>query len=497
MSSPHRLLGLAGLALLLGSLGLALSCERRTAATGDREVGGPTPSEVRVPRPALASVLIERVPHVRQKPDFCGEAATASWLGALGHETSQDTVFDVSGMNPSRGMGVTTRELKTALENLGFRVGPVWNEVRATAADTDMSRLFAEMHADLARHVPSIVCMHYDERPNTTEHFRLILGYDAKRDEVVYHEPAEDDGAYRRMSRSRFLSLWPLTYRADVWTVIRLRLEPGKLEVPPATSALDAAAYAQHVMKLRERLGRGMSVVVERPFVVVGDGGAVAVAQRAEGTVRWTVQKLQQDFFDRAPSRILDVWLFENAESYTRGARALTGEDPSTPYGFYSRQHDALVMNIATGGGTLVHEIVHPYIETNFPDCPAWFNEGLGSLFEQSAEREGHIVGLTNWRLAGLQRAIRNGRAKSLRSVVATTSDAFYGDDSGLHYATARYLLYYLQEKGVLRQYYRDFVKNHASDPSGWSTLLHHLGNPDELALQKQWERYVLALRFP
>ena len=42
-------------------------------------------------------------------------------------------------------------------------------------------------------------------------------------------------------------------------------------------------------------------------------------------------------------------------------------------------------MNIATGGGTLVHEIVHPFMAANFEQCPSWFNEGLGSLYEQSA----------------------------------------------------------------------------------------------------------------
>ena len=56
-------------------------------------------------------------------------------------------------------------------------------------------------------------------------------------------------------------------------------------------------------------------------------------------------------------------------------------------------------MNIATGGGTLVHELVHPYVEADFPGAPPWLNEGLGSLFEQSDERDGYIVGLTNWRL--------------------------------------------------------------------------------------------------
>src|SRR5437667_7465188 len=92
-----------------------------------------------------------------------------------------------------------------------------------------------------------------------------------------------------------------------------------------------------------------------------------------------------------------------------------------------------------------------------FPVVPPWFNEGLGSLYEQSAERDGHIVGLTNWRLAGLQKALARGDAPSFRALAAMDSDTFYGDDSGAHYATARYLLYYVQERGLLRDFYRAF----------------------------------------
>jgi hypothetical protein len=154
-------------------------------------------------------------------------------------------------------------------------------------------------------------------------------------------------------------------------------------------------------------------------------------------------------------------------------------------------------MNIATGGGTLVHEMVHAYVEANFPDCPAWFNEGLGSLFEQSAERDGHIVGLTNWRLAGLQHAIRHGSAPSLPDLVSTTSAEFYDDDRGTHYAAARYLLYYLQERGLLREFYRDFSAHRDADPTGSATLVRVLGNPDMAAFQQRWEQSVLALRFP
>src|SRR6185295_4696383 len=84
---------------------------------------------------------------------------------------------------------------------------------------------FAALHADLLAGQPSVVCMHYDDAPGTTEHFRLVTGYDAATDEVVYQEP-EDDGAGRRMPRALFLKLWPYKPRADRWSVIRFRVPP-------------------------------------------------------------------------------------------------------------------------------------------------------------------------------------------------------------------------------------------------------------------------------
>ena len=484
---------LTGLAATLAPSALGGCENRRNAEAVGRRPGQPVP----IPAPpALPSVLIANVPHVRQKPDFCGEAVAASWLLALGKRADQDAVFDASGMDPARGMGVTTRELGAALEQLGFHPGKIWNRVRATRAAPELAALFAELHADLARNVPSIVCMRYDERPNTTEHFRLVLGYDQQKDEVVYHEPAEDAGGYRRMSRARFLSLWPLRYSEAEWTVVRLRLEPGNVELPARPPGFHPADFAQHVMKLRETLGREMSVVVESPFVVIGDSGEQSVKASAERTVRWAVRLLQQDFFPGPPQRILNVWLLGSAASYERTAKAITGDEPGTPYGFYTHEQGALIMNIRTGGGTLVHEIVHPYIEANFPKCPAWFNEGLGSLFEQSAERDGHIVGLTNWRLAGLKRAIRARRIPTFQALTNTTNAEFYADDTGEHYAMARYLLYYLQERELLRRYYADFHRARATDPSGYATLVKLLGEPDMRTFQKQWEAEVLSLVF-
>ena len=159
--------------------------------------------------------------------------------------------------------------------------------------------------------------------------------------------------------------------------------------------------YASHVADLERRLPHaGFHVVVVPPFVVIGDEPERVVESRARDIAAWAVRRLKQEYFTAGPPDILDVWLFKNDESYRHHARELFGEEPSTPYGYYSPRHRAIVLNIATGGGTLVHEIVHPFVHADFPSCPTWFNEGLASLYEQSGEQDGRIRGYTNWRLA-------------------------------------------------------------------------------------------------
>jgi hypothetical protein len=473
---------------------LALGC------AGDAAAGATQPAARDA---ALTSTLIRGVPHTLQQPDFCGEACAEMALRRLGHTVTQEQVFALTAVDPSLGRGAYTAELARALARLGFDVGPVWHEVRAVDATQGLAAQLRALHTDLLRGVPSIVCMRYDEQPQTTEHFRLVLGFDAAKDELFYHEPAAPRGAYRRMSRQRFLGLWPLKYDAARWTVIRLALRPAR-PVPalPRPTGTGAAALAQRVRAVKQRLhrlpdGAAFTVVVEPPFVVLGDESAAAVRTRARHTVAWATAQLKRAYFAKDPLRVIEVWLFKDATSYERHARQLFGHRPSTPYGYYSAEHQALVMNIATGGGTLVHEIVHPFVEANFPSSPAWLNEGLGSLYEQSGARDGQLVGLTNWRLAGLQRAIRSGALPSFAKLTATTSDQFYGDDPGTNYAQARYLLYYLQERGLLRRYYHRFFAARARDATGLITLAQVLGEKDLRAFQRRWETFVLGLRFP
>ena len=259
---------------------------------------------------------------------------------------------------------------------------------------------------------------------------------------------------------------------------------------------LTRSDFESHVARLKKRLpSKEFSIVIQEPFVVVGDEDEVTVKQRAENTVKWAVDRLKQDFFTQDPGQILEIWLFKDKLSYEKHTQLLFTDKPTTPFGYYSPAHKALIMNIATGGGTLVHEIVHPFIEANFPACPSWLNEGLGSLYEQSGEENGHIHGYTNWRLPGLQEAIKADRVPSFKALTGMSSNEFYNDDRGTNYAQARYLCYYLQQKGLLVKFYKEFHANQKTDPTGYATLQKVLGERDMDQFKTRWEKFVLGLR--
>ncbi len=269
------------------------------------------------------------------------------------------------------------------------------------------------------------------------------------------------------------------------------------VEISPAitTGSFTDADFARHVEQLKKKLPSGdFTVVVQPPFVVIGDESPQSVKEHSVNTIKWAVDKLKQDFFTKDPKEILDIWLFKDADSYQRNTLALFGEKPGTPYGYYSSTHKALIMNISTGGGTLVHEIVHPFMEANFPECPPWFNEGLGSLYEQTGEVNGHIHGYTNWRLPGLQKAIRAGKVPEFKSLTALDAHGFYDEDRGTNYGEARYLCYYLQEHGLLIKFYREFHTHQKQDPTGYKSLQKILGTVDMRAFKQKWEKYVLGL---
>src|SRR5690606_20128536 len=147
--------------------------------------------------------------------------------------------------------------------------------------------------------------------------------------------------------RTRLLSLWPLKYQADRWTVVRLRLDPGELPAARNYPELTAADYAQQVRQLKETLkDRGCHITLAHPFVGVGGESAETAERVATGTVKWAVDRWKKAYFSKDPDHSITVWLFKDKASYEKHNQEFCGDGPSTPFGYYSPRHKALVMNI-------------------------------------------------------------------------------------------------------------------------------------------------------
>ena len=240
-------------------------------------------------------------------------------------------------------------------------------------------------------------------------------------------------------------------------------------------------------------LTRNFAVTASYPYVITGDLSAAELAHWKHRVQR-TQSAIKSMYFAGEPAEVIQIWLFKNRASYYHYNRILWGASPSTPYGYYLPEKNRMMMNIASGGGTLTHELVHPYIEANFPQSPLWFNEGLASLYEQSYYRSGQVFGAVNWRLSALQAVINANAMPSLGTLMRTNRQQFLGPNREIYYAQARYLMLYLQSRKQLQHYYRQFVANVDTDKTGIQTLLAVTGQRSLEALEKDWISFVSRL---
>jgi hypothetical protein len=246
--------------------------------------------------------------------------------------------------------------------------------------------------------------------------------------------------------------------------------------------------------ELRPRLGAECSVLVRSPFVVAGDMTADELLGWYDRTIAPAARAMAYSYFKKPPIEPITVLLFTKEEPYDRYAKKLFNDEKVSVYGYYKPDRRTLVMNIDTGGGTLVHELTHALIVYDFPAVPDWFNEGLASLHEQCRFRPAGqgLEGLVNWRLPGLQSAIKGKRLVSLETLM--TDDDFRGASIGVNYAQARYFCLWLQEKGLLTRYYERFRAGQKDDPQGVATARAVLGGKEWSKIDAEFQAWAMGL---
>jgi hypothetical protein len=112
--------------------------------------------------------------------------------------------------------------------------------------------------------------------------------------------------------------------------------------------------------------------------------------------------------------------------------------------------------------GTLLHELFHLTVRTNFGDIPSWMDEGLAALYEVSLQTPDGLLGVENWRRRVLEE-VWQFRPTVRELVSMEMRDA---DDGQPEYrvkrlaateAMARYFFVFLQQKYDHFALYRAF----------------------------------------
>lgn len=164
---------------------------------------------------------------------------------------------------------------------------------------------------------------------------------------------------------------------------------------------------------------------------------------------------------------------------------------------YYMPIDNSIVAWASSGGGTLVHELVHALIAGDFPQAPWWLNEGLASLQEEANEQG---VPLNNYRLILLQHAIaRDQYCINWRDLIGTGK--YEGADQtayNLLNGYSRYFCKFLYDKlgrNGLAVIYREIRDSSALTGAQQVAVICKATGSSMNELQQQWQAYLMAER--
>lgn len=223
----------------------------------------------------------------------------------------------------------------------------------------------------------------------------------------------------------------------------------------PAPGAAAASPVGEAIAALPElgRIEGGHAPVVLRGQL------RPARARRAQQVATWVVQDMQRRFLRSGgpvASEPIAVCLFDDDASYEAFAAQLFGAAADhSPWGFYLPSARLVVANLHQSVGNLRHELAHALLGDDFPEIPAWLNEGIGALYGTARHQAGGYRFLVNYRLRHLAAAQQRGAVPTWAQLARSSSEDVYGPDALTYYATARYLLLYLDRRGQLGDFYR------------------------------------------
>lgn len=229
--------------------------------------------------------------------------------------------------------------------------------------------------------------------------------------------------------------------------------------------------------------GREQVQVTQQPLSTSTGAGKSDLIRVGEDLQRYA-QYFISEYGMKTPDYLITVYFAPNVNELRSLATNIHGiELPRGSIG-YSYPVDQSMVAWADGSayGTFAHELFHLMLRGNFGDAPPWLDEGMAALYEVSGFEGDRAVGRNNWR----HRILRDlwGIRPSLRQLVQMNRKDFDDVDPTPHisggdeklvagarqsanHATARYFMFYLQERRELSAVYRAFFNRDVSDQPG------------------------------
>ncbi|MFK7778554.1 MAG: hypothetical protein QM501_10670 [Gimesia sp.] len=269
---------------------------------------------------------------------------------------------------------------------------------------------------------------------------------------------------------------------------------PIQVKATEPNSSLQLECEAQAAF-FQERISLPINVLVKAPFVLMGDYEVETLEALHRKTILPIQHALSISYFDTQPDQPITIITLSNQERYQQVADELDQRKVGSYYGYFQSDEMRIVMNLATGSGTLGHELTHALAQIDYPDMPEWFDEGLASLHEQCefSEEGNQLLGTDNWRSQILLSALDRGHLPELKSLVQQTRISRKRE--ALTYAYARYFCLYLQQKKVLSPFYRKLRTNQESDPTGKQTIQHLLNVNDLSEIDADFQEWLSGFR--
>ena len=287
------------------------------------------------------------------------------------------------------------------------------------------------------------------------------------------------------------LQLWVCNNKPET----RTNTNEAENNQPISANIRDTLDFESKIAELKNSLSNDFIIQKKSYFVIASNLSESETEKIVNNTIDRAVECFYNDFFTARPANVTTIFLFKDDATYRYWAKKLYDDTDLSRFGYYKPNSKVMLMNISTGTGTLVHEMTHALVRYDFPDIPSWFNEGLGSLYERCSLNNGSILGYVNWRLPDLQEAVKNDSYTNLNKLISTDEDEFYGNRSGFNYAQARYLCMYMQEKGVLKNFYKTFRDNYAEDNTG-KKFLEKIFNKSLEEIDLNYVSWVKSLKY-